>query len=413
VAGGIIAKLPPFWRDFATSLKHKRQEFSVAELIGSLDVEERARAKDNRGKGVESSAANMVQKKNSFASYNKKKKNKQENNNTKPKQTAEFNNKNNKKGGGCFVCGSDEHWASVCPDRKYKQEKKSSNMVISETGGGTFGYGNSLPLVLSVCLSPEWWMDRGANIYVCTDISLFTSIQVGGIGGLLMGNGLHARVLGVGMVVLKFTLEKMVLLKNVQLVPSIKKNLVSGSQMYRSGFKIVLESNKCVSRHGTFIGKGYDCGGLFRLSLLDDVYNKVVNNVNVCVQSKQPYKPHKVAEARNLTPLELIHSDLCEMNGELTKGGKRYFMIFIDDCTRFYYVYLLKTKDEALYYFKIYKAEVENQLERKVKQLRSDCGGEYFQMNFLSFTRCMELFMRGCYHTHHSPMGLQRERTAL
>ena len=75
VAGGIIAKLPPSWRHFATSLKHKRQEFSVAELIGSLDVEEWARAKDNRGKGVESSATNMVQKKNSIASRNKKKKN--------------------------------------------------------------------------------------------------------------------------------------------------------------------------------------------------------------------------------------------------------------------------------------------------------------------------------------------------
>ena len=59
----------------------------MAELIGSLDVEERVRAKDNREKEVESSAANMVQKKNSFASRNKKK-NMQENNNTKPKQTA-------------------------------------------------------------------------------------------------------------------------------------------------------------------------------------------------------------------------------------------------------------------------------------------------------------------------------------
>ena len=47
-------------------------------------------------------------------------------------------------------------------------------------------------------------------------------------------------------------------------------------------------------------------------------------------------------------------------DGELTKGGKRYFMTFIDDCTRLCYVYLLKTKNEALYYFKIYKAEVEN-----------------------------------------------------
>jgi hypothetical protein len=46
VAGSIITKLPPSWTDFATTLKHKRQEFSVTELIGTLDVEERARVKD-------------------------------------------------------------------------------------------------------------------------------------------------------------------------------------------------------------------------------------------------------------------------------------------------------------------------------------------------------------------------------
>ena len=53
------------------------------------------------------------------------------------------------------------------------------------------------------------------------------------------------------------------------------------------------------------------------------------------VQSKQPRKPHKAAETRNLTPLELVHSDLCEMNGELTKGGRRYLMTFIDDALDF------------------------------------------------------------------------------
>jgi transposase InsO family protein len=73
------------------------------------------------------------------------------------------------------------------------------------------------------------------------------------------------------------------------------------------------------------------------------------------------------------------------MNGVLTEGGKRYFMTLIDNCTRFYYIYLLKSKDEALHYFKIYKAEVENQLERKIKHLRSDRGGEYFSNAFDSF----------------------------
>jgi hypothetical protein len=48
----------------------------MAELIGSLDVEEMARAKDTGGKGVDTSNANMVQNKNSNASHNNKRQNK-------------------------------------------------------------------------------------------------------------------------------------------------------------------------------------------------------------------------------------------------------------------------------------------------------------------------------------------------
>jgi hypothetical protein len=131
VAGGIIAKLPPSWADFATTLKHKRQEFTVCKLIGSLDVEERARAKDTRGKVVESSSANMVQKKNSNASYNNRKKNKKQNA-MKPKQSSSFKKKN--KGVGCFVYKSTDHWASTCPGRKSKQEKNISREENSKHG---------------------------------------------------------------------------------------------------------------------------------------------------------------------------------------------------------------------------------------------------------------------------------------
>jgi hypothetical protein len=66
VVGGIISKLPPSWKDFATSLKHKRQKFAVVDLIGTLDVEEKAREKNkSHGKGIAgSSSANLVQEKN-------------------------------------------------------------------------------------------------------------------------------------------------------------------------------------------------------------------------------------------------------------------------------------------------------------------------------------------------------------
>ena len=92
-----------------------------------------------------------------------------------------------------------------------------------------------------------------------------------------MGNGSHASVHGVGTVDLKFTSGKIVQLKNVQHVPAIKEILISGSLLCKEGFKLVFESNKVVvSRYGLFVGKGYDCGGLFRLSL-EDFCNKVVN----------------------------------------------------------------------------------------------------------------------------------------
>ena len=55
-------------------------------------------------------------------------------------------------------------------------------------------------------------------------------------------------------------------LKNAHHVPSINKNIVSGSRLCRDGFKLVFESNKVViPKYGQFVGKGYESGGLFRL----------------------------------------------------------------------------------------------------------------------------------------------------
>ena len=60
-----------------------------------------------------------------------------------------------------------------------------------------------------------------------------------------------------------------------------------------------------------------------------------------------------------------------------SRGGNKYFITFIDDGSRYCYVYLLSSKDEAGNAFKTYKAEVETQLNKKIKIIRSDKGGEY------------------------------------
>ena len=80
---------------------------------------------------------------------------------------------------------------------------------------------------------------------------------------------------------------------------------------------------------------------------------------------------------RSTEPLDLIYSAVCDMKFVQSRGGKKYFITFIDDCTRYYYVYLLRRKDEAIEAFIQYKNEVENQLNKRIKVLRGDRGGEY------------------------------------
>ena len=82
-------------------------------------------------------------------------------------------------------------------------------------------------------------------------------------------------------------------------------------------------------------------------------------------------------------------------------------MTLIDDSTRYCRVYLLKSKDEALNFFKIYKVEVENQLDRKIKRLRSDRGGEYFSNVFDAF--CAE---HGIIHERTPPYSPQSNGVA-
>ncbi|KAL6335699.1 hypothetical protein AAG906_032893 [Vitis piasezkii] len=59
-------------------------------------------------------------------------------------------------------------------------------------------------------------------------------------------------------------------------------------------------------------------------------------------------------------------------------NGQQYFITFIDDYSRYGYLYLIHEKSQSLDVFKNFKVEVENQLSKKIKVVRSDRGGEYY-----------------------------------
>ena len=75
--------------------------------------------------------------------------------------------------------------------------------------------------------------------------------------------------------------------------------------------------------------------------------------------------------------LELVHTDVCGPMNINDRGNYQYFITFTNDFSRYDYVYLMKHKSESFEKFKEFQNEVQNQLDKKIKTLRSDRGGEY------------------------------------
>ena len=78
-----------------------------------------------------------------------------------------------------------------------------------------------------------------------------------------------------------------------------------------------------------------------------------------CSQAKITKTSHKFA-TRPTERLELIHSDLWEFASMLTRNSKRYVITFINDCSDFTFIYLIRNKNDVFDMFRVFVTEVEN-----------------------------------------------------
>nr|GEZ80742.1 putative polyprotein [Tanacetum cinerariifolium] len=113
--------------------------------------------------------------------------------------------------------------------------------------------------------------------------------------------------------------------------------------------------------------------------------------------------------------LGLIHIDVCGPLMHLSRQDASYFITFADDLCRYEYVYLLKHKHEIFETFKVFKNEVEKQLEKTIKALRSDLGGEYISQEFKDYLKACETVQQFTppYTPQHNDMSERRNRTLL
>jgi transposase InsO family protein len=85
----------------------------------------------------------------------------------------------------------------------------------------------------------------------------------------------------------------------------------------------------------------------------------------------------KTKEYVTSKPLELLHTNLCGPSRTKILQGERYFMLLINDYTIMTWDTFLNNKFEEFDKFKAFKSLVENKIEMKIKNLRSENGGEF------------------------------------
>ena len=134
----------------------------------------------------------------------------------------------------CLYCKKKGHWKRVCP--KYKADLAARK--INEKG--------SL-FVTQACLvtnrSHSWIVDSGATNHVCCSLQGFKETRRLEASGFSFswGNGAVVSAAAVGELVLNFTHNKTIILRDVYYVPDFGKNLISVSKLMSDGFNLEFE----------------------------------------------------------------------------------------------------------------------------------------------------------------------------
>lgn len=118
--------------------------------------------------------------------------------------------------------------------------------------------------------------------------------------------------------------------------------------------------------------------------------SKEIKPCEACAIAKSHKLPFPRSSIKTTHPLEMIHSDVHFVSTK-SEVGSTCFVTFIDDNTRFTWLYLLPSKAMVFECFLDFKVFVEKQFPYKVKILRCDGGGEYISKLFNDFCKKEEI----------------------
>ncbi|KAL0349656.1 UNVERIFIED_CONTAM: Retrovirus-related Pol polyprotein from transposon TNT 1-94 [Sesamum radiatum] len=298
----IVDKFPKSWENFGMTLKHQKGRLSLDDLMIAISIEEEHRNQTHKMPVEHQPRANLI--------VGKQRVNKINSNSKAINKGKTTKNKKPKANKPCWNCGQVGHWAKLCPNKKAKTGQAVVNMVVggssgASTSGATEGYVSVQPELLTIYEPYDWLIDTGANVHVCADKSLFVSYQAITGKTVSMGNSSTAEVLGIGSVDLKFPSGRILSLKRVHHVPTVRRNIISGSVIVREGYELAFKFNKVViQQFGIFVGKDYLDDGLFKVRV-ENNKNVISDSIILNVETSTLWHSRVPLKHNTSTPFEL------------------------------------------------------------------------------------------------------------
>ena len=321
--------------------------------------------------------------------------------------------------GKCFNCGRLGHRFAECRQKRQQHDIQSKNEHA---------------FMASNDVSSTWLLDSGASSHMSPFEKDFTNIQLLKTPIIIsIANGVQLSATKFGNVSVMLENNDQVKIHDVLLVPGLDHRLLSVSALVAKGLEVNFENEWCTIRKNkemvTCLKKS---GKLYLLQCKMTMENakqasekqdarlwharlghipmsklkmltKCVDGINIkeihddtsghiceaCTSGKMTVEsfPKSKREIKSSNVLEIVHSDIIGPMEIESFGGSRYIVTFIDDYSRYVVAYFIVSKSEVYDKFIDYKALMENQLDTKIKCIRTDNGGEYINKKFASLCR--------------------------
>ncbi|KAI5324129.1 hypothetical protein L3X38_033202 [Prunus dulcis] len=239
-----------------------------------------------------------------------------------------------------------------------------------------------------------WVIDTGATDHMTYDPGQLTSHTPSSQLVVSNANGTPSPVIGEG----SLSLSDSLTLDSVLIVPSLHHNLLSVAQITTAlNCTVTFWPTHCVFQDilsSKMIGCGTKRGKLYYLDLASDSEASLsqaykIGGISVEKQTsevcQEPSCSFSLKFTKSLVPFSLVHSDVWGPAKITTPGGARWFVTFIDDCTRMTWVSFLQTKGEVSSKFQQFYQMVDTQFHTRIQVLRSDNGREFLNHDLNQF----------------------------